>query len=85
MRAQGVNWVSVQGAGLAPLMIAAEESPELLNGRVRGNSQKKKKLVVQSLKGHFNQVQNLETEIGRRSPAAVPQSRPPARVSGFQQ
>src|SRR5580704_5585234 len=35
-------------------MIAGEDSPELLSGRLRGSLQKKKKLARESLKGYFN-------------------------------
>jgi transposase len=41
--------LGVSGRRIIEAMIAVEESPELLSGRVRGNLQKKKKLVVSSL------------------------------------
>lgn len=46
--------LGVSGRHIIEAMIAGEESPELLSCRVRGNLQKKKKLVRESLKGYFD-------------------------------
>ena len=46
--------LGVSGRRIIEAMIAGEDSPELLSGRLRGSLQKKKKLARESLKGYFN-------------------------------
>ena len=46
--------LGVSGRRIIEAMIAGEDSPELLSGRLRGSLQKKKKLAQESLKGYFN-------------------------------
>lgn len=58
--------LGVSGRRIIEAMIAGEERPELLSCRVRGRLQKKKKLVVESLKGYFNDFHRQMLEMHYR-------------------
>jgi transposase len=58
--------LGVSGRRIIEAMIAGEDSPELLSGRLRGSLQKKKKLARESLKGYFNDFHRLMLDMHYR-------------------